>query len=231
MNFIRANLLSLLALVALVLTSVILSSQLPDQIPSRFSFEGELLDSRPKLLMLILMPAAYFGLMISVNVLIGISPRRFSMPNSKRAMNQIVFGIGLLFVFLHYGMLMNEGDYGLFVHYFSIGMAAFLVVTGNVFGKTKRNFFLGIRLPWTIDTDANWRATHRLCGKLMVIAGVTLFIASFFFTSIVLMLILALSPLLIASVYSLVYFFSYERHSQPSDEDENEPDLTEARPD
>ncbi|MEQ8313064.1 MAG: SdpI family protein [Gammaproteobacteria bacterium] len=226
MKFIQANLLSFLALFALIATSVILSSELPAEIPSRFALDGELLASRPKELMLIVMPAAFLGLMISINVLIRISPRKFSMPNSKRAMDIIVFGTGLLFAFLHYGMLMNQGEYTFFLHYFSIGMAAFLIVTGNVFGKTERNFFLGIYLPWTINSDANWRATHRLCGKLMVISGTTLLLTSFFLTSVWLLLGLALSPLAIASIYSFIYYQTHEKQSEPDEADSNEPETS-----
>lgn len=224
MKFIQANLLSILALFALIATSAVLWADLPAEIPSRFALDGEILASRSKELMLIVMPAAFLGLMISINVLIRISPRNFSMPNSKRAMDVIVFGTGLLFAFLHYGMLMNQGDYTFFLHYFSLGMAAFLVVTGNVFGKTERNFFLGIRLPWSINSDANWRATHRLCGKLMVISGTILLLASFFLTSLWLLLGLALSPLAIASIYSFIYYQTHEKQSEPNEADSNEPE-------
>lgn len=229
MNLFRANLLSFLALAALILTSALLAGQLPDEIPTRFSFDGELLDSRPKWLVLILMPSVYLGSMVAINLLVRISPQKFSMPNSKHAMDIIVFGLGIMLVFMHYGMLMNDGDYNFLLHYFSIGVALALMVMGNVLGKTERNFMIGIRLPWTIDTDANWRATHRLCGKLMVVSGVLLFVASWLFTSLTMLLVLALNPLLIASVYSIVYYYSYERDQQQS-EQENEPGAADMRP-
>lgn len=135
----------------------------------------------------------------------------------------------VMLAFMHYGMLMNGGDYSFLLHYFSIGVALSLIIMGNVLGKTERNFMIGIRLPWTIDTDANWRATHRLCGRLMVISGALLLLISWFFTSLALLLLLALNPLLIASVYSIIYYYSYERNQHPSDQ-ENEPEMTEMRP-
>lgn len=45
--------------------------------------------------------------------------------------------------------------------------------------KTRRNYTIGIRLPWTLDNDENWNKTHRLAGKLWVSGGVLIFINAF----------------------------------------------------
>jgi uncharacterized membrane protein len=43
-----------------------------------------------------------------------------------------------------------------------------LILMGNPMGKVRRNFFIGIRTPWTLASERVWYATHRLAGKLMV---------------------------------------------------------------
>ncbi|WP_077961439.1 SdpI family protein [Ensifer adhaerens] len=55
---------------------------------------------------------------------------------------------------------------------FSLGLLS--IVVGNVLPKSQPNGLAGIRLPWTLSDAANWRATHRLAGLLMVCAGITL---------------------------------------------------------
>ncbi len=35
---------------------------------------------------------------------------------------------------------------------------------GNFFGKIRRNFFLGIRVPWTLASERVWNETHRLAA-------------------------------------------------------------------
>ncbi len=45
------------------------------------------------------------------------------------------------------------------------------IIIGNYMPKTRQNFFLGVKLPWTLSSEANWNATHRLCGKLWVAGG------------------------------------------------------------
>ena len=46
-----------------------------------------------------------------------------------------------------------------------------LVVSGNYMGKFRRNFFIGIRTPWTLASDEVWLRTHRLGAKTFVIGG------------------------------------------------------------
>jgi uncharacterized membrane protein len=43
---------------------------------------------------------------------------------------------------------------------------------GNVLGKVRRNFYVGVRTPWTLASDAVWEGTHRLAAWLFVVAGV-----------------------------------------------------------
>lgn len=48
------------------------------------------------------------------------------------------------------------------------GVAVFIGLLGNVMGKLRRNFWVGIRTPWTLASERVWYATHRLAGKTMV---------------------------------------------------------------
>ncbi|MGI4717490.1 MAG: SdpI family protein [Janthinobacterium lividum] len=51
------------------------------------------------------------------------------------------------------------------------GLGLFFVVAGNVMGKVRRNFWLGVRTPWTLANDRVWYATHRLAARTMVAGG------------------------------------------------------------
>jgi uncharacterized membrane protein len=52
------------------------------------------------------------------------------------------------------------------------GIALAVVLLGNMLGKVRRNFWLGVRTPWTLADDRVWYATHRMAGKTMVAGGV-----------------------------------------------------------
>ena len=38
--------------------------------------------------------------------------------------------------------------------------------------KLKQNYTIGIKVPWTLNSEENWNMTHRMAGKLYVVAGV-----------------------------------------------------------
>jgi uncharacterized membrane protein len=44
-------------------------------------------------------------------------------------------------------------------------------VIGNFLGKTRSNWFMGIRTPWTMSSELSWTKTHRLGGRLFLAAG------------------------------------------------------------
>ena len=78
MNFLRANFLSLLPLLLMVVASLLLYPDLPDALPGSFDFDGELQRTSPKLLMVVLMPACFVGLVLAINLLNRISPHKYS---------------------------------------------------------------------------------------------------------------------------------------------------------
>lgn len=217
MIFFQRNLPSLFALVTMIIFSVVVFDSLPAQVPSDFNLQGEVTGTQPRWLVASLAPMIYLAILALVNGLLRISPQKFAMPNSKHAMEVILFGVGVMMFFIHVALIESAGDLQRYVFYISYGMAAFLVITGNVFGKTERNFFIGIRLPWTLASSANWRITHRLAGKLMVVFGALLAVINTFHVDLGLMIALCVGPLLLPVLYSPYYYFKYEQDDAADD--------------
>ena len=53
-----------------------------------------------------------------------------------------------------------------------------LVLLGNQFGKSRSMYLMGLRTPWTLASEDVWIRTHRLAGKLMVLAGLVVIAAA-----------------------------------------------------
>ncbi len=51
------------------------------------------------------------------------------------------------------------------------GAALLVAAVGNYLGKTRPNWMLGVRTPWTLTSDLTWERTHRLAGRLLVAVG------------------------------------------------------------
>ena len=60
------------------------------------------------------------------------------------------------------------------------GIGLLFIVMGNYLGKVRKNFFLGIRTPWTLASDEVWNRTHRLGGRIFVLIGFFMFLNAFF---------------------------------------------------
>ncbi len=57
----------------------------------------------------------------------------------------------------------------------------FFIFLGNILPQVPKNFFIGIRTPWTLASRAVWEKTHRLGGHLYVLGGLVLLIKGFLF--------------------------------------------------
>ena len=78
-----------------------------------------------------------------------------------------------MFFFLFYIMtlLPNFGYEFNFSQILVLPMAMLFISIGILLPSFKRNFFVGIRTPWTLADDKVWKKTHKLGGKLFILAG------------------------------------------------------------
>jgi len=52
------------------------------------------------------------------------------------------------------------------------GLFLFFALLGNVIGKVRRNFWMGVRTPWTLASEVVWDRTHRVAAWLFTGVGV-----------------------------------------------------------
>ena len=48
------------------------------------------------------------------------------------------------------------------------------LILGNYLPKIRQNRTMGIKLPWTLQSEENWTRTHRLSGFLWVLCGLVM---------------------------------------------------------
>jgi len=82
-------------------------------------------------------------------------------------------------------------------------------VMGNYMHAIRPNYFAGIRLPWTLDNEINWKRTHHLAGKIWFVGGLfitisTVFIPFLFAFKVVFATVIIM--VLIPSIYSFWLF-------------------------
>lgn len=88
----------------------------------------------------------------------------------------------LLFLFLVnvQALLWNLGTEISFSLTMPVLLGGLFFYLGDLLGKVKRNWFIGIRTPWTMSSDVVWDKTHKVGGKLFKAAGVVSVLSVFF---------------------------------------------------
>lgn len=59
-------------------------------------------------------------------------------------------------------------------------IGALFIFLGNMMYNIKPNYFAGIRIPWTLNDDENWKKTHRVGGALWFFGGILIILVSIF---------------------------------------------------
>jgi uncharacterized membrane protein len=136
-----------------------------------------------------------------------LSPKGFRMEESRPILDFVALLLTLFCVALQtltiYAVFEPGVDVGRWIVASILLMLAGL---GNVLGKIQRNWFVGIRTPWTLASERVWADTHRLGAWLFTAAGIvgTVCVVAGLPLSVpfALILIAALSP----AVYSLIHY-------------------------
>jgi uncharacterized membrane protein len=125
-----------------------------------------------------ILPLVMMGVYALLLVTPRISPRGYRMDRFRGVFEIIQVAI-LAFLFLVNALALLTGIGAPVPMHRAVqaGMGLLFVVLGNFMGKLTKNFFVGIRTPWTLASDEVWLRTHRLAGKLFVLSGIGLFIS------------------------------------------------------
>jgi uncharacterized membrane protein len=204
-----------IALVAVALVATLAAwTHLPDRVPLHWNAHGQVDGYGPRWMLLAIGPGAMLAELLLFAALPALSPKRYALePFSAtylRIMLAAVALAGYITAVLLYVALTGHLDVsGALLG----GVSVLIVVLGNVMGKVRRNFFIGIRTPWTLASERVWHATHRLAAKSMVATGILSFAAALAggLGGIAAWIALVLAGVMIPVVYSFVHYKSLER--------------------
>lgn len=187
---------------------------LPERIPVHWNAAGEI-DGYGTRATVFMLPAAMAAILALLTVLPRFDPRRFSSKDSGDTYwFSALVATGLL-GYIHALLLWNAAGEVVDVPRALVGgIAVFLALLGNVMGKVRRNFWVGVRTPWTLADERVWYATHRLAAKTMVGASLLALAAVLAGLPPMLGVALVMAGVLVPVGYSLVYYKRLEREGQ-----------------
>lgn len=145
---------------------------LPDPVPTHWNLAGEADGFTPKPWGVLVYPVILLVIWGIFKLIPVISPKGFRLDSFMPVVRVIQLAMMGCFTVVGIAALTAPGggvNVGLII---TVSMGLLLIIIGNYLGKVRRNFFIGVRTPWTLASEEVWYRTHRLAGYLFVGAGV-----------------------------------------------------------
>ncbi len=185
---------------------------LPERIPIHFGLNGtpDKYGEKSQVFIFssIITVAALLVYLILTNIN-KIDPKRYATKQQgtflKIGMAVIVFFSCINVIVLRWTEQQHTGNLNLFLLIFGL-LFAYL---GNIMHSIKPNYFAGFRLPWTLESEANWKATHLLVSKIWFAGGILIAILSLFIKPTIMFFVMmgiVLVMVIIPIIYSYRYF-------------------------
>jgi uncharacterized membrane protein len=213
MNLNRIVIISIIAFSFILAVSLYLSPCFPEKVASHWNIAGQVDGYLPKFWGLFLMPLLSLALFLLFILIPKIDPLKENIEKFRKYYNGFIVLIMLFFFCLY--ILTIAWNIGLRFNMGQSLVPAFAILfyyTGILVENSKRNWFVGIRTPWTMHSDAVWEKTHKLGGKLFkvtaVIAALGLFFPKYAFW-------LVIVPVICLAFVPVIYsYFEYQKESK-----------------
>ena len=185
--------------------------QLPDIIPSHWNAAGQLDGHGPRG-WVFTQPVLLVLLSLLWVVLPGVSPSKFRVAGFSDTWWYCGIVVSALLAYIQALLLWGAWTGAMpMARALLAGIGVGILLLGNVLGKVRRNFWLGVRTPWTLASDRVWYATHRLAAKTMVAGGLAALIAALLDLPFYVGMFAILAGALVPAAYSLMYHKGLER--------------------
>jgi uncharacterized membrane protein len=204
------NILIIIILVGSVVAGAFLWNRLPDPMASHWGINDQVNGTMPKFWGIFLMPIISLGMFLLFMLVPNIDPLKANIAQFRETFNVFIL---LIFLFLAYvwklSIAWNLGFTNFKMSTSMLpAMGLLFIFVGYLLRKAKRNFFIGIRTPWTLSSDSVWDKTHQLGSILFFACGVLALMGSLFGgqAAFLLMFIPVMGSALFLVVYSYVLY-------------------------
>jgi len=161
---------------------LLLWNRLPDQIASHWDINDQVNGYMPKVWGVFMMPLIALGMSVLFLIIPNIDPLKANIAQFRETFNLFIVLIVAFMLYIHGLTLAWSLGYTNFKMSTSMlpAMGLLFIFIGLMLRKAKRNFFIGIRTPWTLSSDTVWDKTHQLGSVLFMASGMLALIGGIF---------------------------------------------------
>ena len=187
-----------------ILVSLCFWNQLPEQVPIHWNIHGEIDGYASRFVAVIVLPLVLFVLHFVCAFATMMDPKHKNI--SDKIWMLILSICPVLSILLMYMMVGSALGMEIDVNaILPVFLGVMFVVIGNYLPKCKQSYTVGIKIPWTLNSEENWNKTHRFAGPCWVIGGIMVMFTGLFENEILIMVI-ALIMVFAPIIYSYMYY-------------------------
>jgi uncharacterized membrane protein len=193
---------------------------LPEKVPIHWGIDGQpngWVSGDKVLVYLVILPGFMAFFVLLSLALPWLSPQQFGIDRFRHTYNFLMALVLTLFAYIHGVALAAGMGVGLDMNKVLLGgMFLFFALFGNLLGKVQRNFYVGIKTPWTLADETVWIRTHRLAAWIWVSGSLLGFVAVMAGAPVWVCFPIFLALGLVPVVYSLILYKRLEREGKLS---------------
>ncbi|QFU81754.1 SdpI family protein [Natronorubrum aibiense] len=203
------------------IVSLLTAPELPAKIVSNWNAAGEPNGTMPKTLALWLFPTLTAGLLLLFALIPRIDPFQANIAEFRPYYDWFIIVFTGYMLLLHVGIIaFNLGYEFDFTYLVLVGSAGLFYYCGILLTRAKRNWFVGIRTPWTLSNEDVWNRTHALGGTLFKLTAILTLIGLLFGKYALYFLVV---PALLTAAVTVAY--SYYLYNRLEQSEESSPDF------
>lgn len=204
------TILILFMILGAALSGFLLWNQLPGRMASHWNINDEVDGYVPRVWGVFMMPLITLGMLVLFLVIPVIDPLKANIAKFRGAYNLFIVLIAAFMLYIHaLTLAWNLGFTGFRMSASMLpAMGLLFIFIGFMLRQARRNWFIGIRTPWTLSSDTVWDKTHQLGAILFMASGVLAFIGGLFggMTAFWLLFVPLISSVLFLLAYSYVLY-------------------------
>ncbi|MEN4006646.1 MAG: SdpI family protein [Methanobacteriaceae archaeon] len=188
------------------IVSIYFYPQMPEEIASHWDLEGQVVGYLPKFEGLFFMPFTLIGLALLFLAIPKIDPLKTNIEEFRKYYDGFIILFFIFMLSIHFHVIL--WNLGIKINpnmLLSIGFGLLFFYSGILCENAKRNWFIGIRTPWTLSSDRVWDKTHKIGGKLFKIAGVISFVGVLFPNYALFFIFI---PIISVAAYTIIYSYA-----------------------
>ncbi len=188
-----------------IIFGILFYTRLPETVVIHWDADGNPNGWAPKFLGIIVLPAALAVLNMIFPLLLKVDPKyKYMNPKVKVLLHWIIpaasilaSGVTLL------SALGRELNLNLIVPLF-LGLV--FIIIGNYLPKMTPSYTVGIKLPWTLNNEENWKKTHRMSGFLWVVGGIIMILAGVLNFRMIVSIAICIVMVIVPVIYSYILY-------------------------